>query len=341
MIIFSSILALIVIIGAVFGTTMVRENSAQEENKTTKEVGERIVGGAVISSGADIVENFKDASNLTTFNSAIQIAELKTSLRESGPFTVFAPTDTAFNELPVETRDDLLRTENKNTLQEILKYHIVSGKYLTSELVDGQVLTTLQGQDLKISKTEDKLLVDNVEVSDSDVEHSNGISHLIDNILEPDLNPTVGGTSMLRSKNIVENTSSTPNLTSFVASLKAAELTEALEGVGPFTVFVPDNDAFSKLPNGVVDNLLKPENKQTLTSFLTYHVVQGKYLLSDFTDDQQLTTLNGEKLTIIAKDSLVSVKSETPDNVSVISTPNVIQSNGIVHIVDTPLLPRS
>jgi uncharacterized surface protein with fasciclin (FAS1) repeats len=151
----------------------------------------------------------------------------------------------------------------------------------------------------------------------------------------------VGGAAMYANKNIVENVSNASNLTTLVTAVKAADLVETLKGPGPFTVFGPDNSAFAKLPAGTVETLIKPESKAALQDILKYHVVSGKLLAADLTDGQVLTTLNGQKLTVMKKDGKVMLQSETAGNVATVLTADVIQSNGVAHIIDSVLLPKS
>ena len=143
----------------------------------------------------------------------------------------------------------------------------------------------------------------------------------------------VGGAAMYPTKDIVSNVSNANNLTTLVAAVKAADLVATLQGPGPFTVFGPDNDAFAKLPAGTVETLVKPENKAKLTSILTYHVVSGIYKTSDLKDGQMLKTVNGKELKISNKNGMVMV------NDAMIKTPNVLQSNGVAHVIDTVLIP--
>src|SRR5207248_4280685 len=117
----------------------------------------------------------------------------------------------------------------------------------------------------------------------------------------------VGGAAMFPSKNIIQNAVNSKDHTTLVAAVKAAGLVETLEGKGPFTVFAPTNAAFGKLPAGTVDNLVKPENKATLTKILTYHVVPGKLDASDLTDGMKLKTAKGEQLTIKKSDGKVMI----------------------------------
>jgi uncharacterized surface protein with fasciclin (FAS1) repeats len=148
----------------------------------------------------------------------------------------------------------------------------------------------------------------------------------------------VGGAPMYPSKNIVENAVNSKDHTTLVAAVKAAGLVDTLSGPGPFTVFAPTNAAFGKLPKGTVATLVKPENKATLTKILTYHVVPGKLEAADLTDGKQLTTVEGETLTVKRSGSkvmLVDAKGGT----STVTIPNVNQSNGVIHVVNTVLMP--
>jgi uncharacterized surface protein with fasciclin (FAS1) repeats len=150
----------------------------------------------------------------------------------------------------------------------------------------------------------------------------------------------VGGAAMFPSKNIIQNAVNSKDHTTLVAAVKAAGLVETLEGKGPFTVFAPTNAAFGKLPAGTVDNLVKPENKSTLTKILTYHVVAGKLDASDLTDGKMLKTVEGEQLTVKkdgGKTWIVDAKGDT----AAITITNVHQSNGVIHVIDTVLLPAS
>jgi len=150
----------------------------------------------------------------------------------------------------------------------------------------------------------------------------------------------VGGAAMFPSKNIIQNAVNSKDHTTLVAAVKAAGLVETLEGKGPFTVFAPTNAAFGKLPAGTVDNLVKPENKPTLTKILTYHVVPGRLDASDLTDGRKLKTAEGEELTVKHADGKIWIVDAKGDK-SMVSISNVHQSNGVIHVVDTVLMPAS
>ncbi|WP_246777334.1 fasciclin domain-containing protein [Microvirga sp. VF16] len=157
---------------------------------------------------------------------------------------------------------------------------------------------------------------------------------------------TVGGAPMYPSRTIVENAVNSKDHTTLVAAVKAAGLVETLQGTGPFTVFAPTNKAFSKLPKGTVETLVKPENKAMLTGILTYHVVPGRYTAQDLMalvargeGQAMLTTANGEQLTIKQSGRNRLVVTDRKGDQAVITIPNVLQSNGVIHVVDTVLLP--
>jgi uncharacterized surface protein with fasciclin (FAS1) repeats len=148
----------------------------------------------------------------------------------------------------------------------------------------------------------------------------------------------VGGAAMYPSKNIVENAVHSRDHTTLVAAVKAAGLVDTLSSAGPFTVFAPTNEAFAKLPKGTVATLVKPENKATLTKILTYHVVPGKLEASDLTDGKKLTTVEGDQLTVKRSGGHVLIIDAKGD-VSRVSISNVNQSNGVIHVVNTVLMP--
>ncbi len=156
----------------------------------------------------------------------------------------------------------------------------------------------------------------------------------------------VGDQAMYPTKNIIQNAVESKDHTTLVAAVKAAGLVEALSGKGPFTVFAPTNDAFKNLPEGTVETLLKPENKATLTAVLTYHVVSGKYDYNALSKaimagngKASLKTLNGEELTVMMNGNHNIVVKDSKGGVANISTYDVMQSNGVIHVLDQVLMP--
>ena len=161
-----------------------------------------------------------------------------------------------------------------------------------------------------------------------------------------DKNPVVGGQPMYPTKDIIDNAVNSADHTTLVAAVKAAGLVDTLKGPGPFTVFAPTNEAFAKLPAGTVDTLLKPENKEMLTKILTYHVVAGRWGAAELKKQIKeghgqatLKTVSGGTLTAMMQGDNIVLKDEKGDT-STVTIPNVFQSNGVIHVVDTVLLPN-
>lgn len=159
-------------------------------------------------------------------------------------------------------------------------------------------------------------------------------------------NPMVGGAAMYANKDIVDNAVNSKDHTTLVAAVKAAGLVETLKSAGPFTVFAPTNAAFDKLPAGTVETLVKPENKETLTKILTYHVVAGKMGSKEVAaaikaggGKAELTTVQGGKLWAWMDGKKLVLKDEK-GGTSTVTIADVFQSNGVIHVVDTVLMPK-
>lgn len=159
-------------------------------------------------------------------------------------------------------------------------------------------------------------------------------------------NPMVGGAAMYANKDIVDNAVNSKDHTTLVAAVKAAGLVETLKSAGPFTVFAPTNEAFAKLPAGTVEMLLKPENKAMLVKVLTYHVVPGKMTAADIAKaikagngKAELTTASGGKLWAWMEGKKLVLKDEK-GGMSTVTIANVMQKNGVIHVVDTVLMPK-
>ena len=311
----------------------------------------------------DIVDTAVAAGTFKTLAAALTAADLVTTLKGAGPFTVFAPTDAAFAKLPAGTVDNLLKPENKATLQSILTYHVVAGKVLAADVVKLTKATTVQGRDVAISVYGSTVKVNDATVTATDVMASNGVIHVIDTVLMPPAAGTggtggsgglagsggvggtggaggmggtggaggMGGTTAL--KDIVDTAVAAGSFNTLAAALTAADLVTTLKGAGPFTVFAPTDAAFAKLPAGTVENLLKPENKATLQSILTYHVVAGKVLAADVVKLTKATTVQGKDVVISVSGSTVKVNDAT------VTAVDVMASNGVIHVIDTVLMP--
>jgi uncharacterized surface protein with fasciclin (FAS1) repeats len=157
---------------------------------------------------------------------------------------------------------------------------------------------------------------------------------------------SVGGAAMYPTKNIIENAINSKDHTTLVAAVKAAGLVETLESSGPFTVFAPTNEAFNKLPKGTVETLLKPENKSTLTQILTYHVISGRFdsrelmnRIKEGNGSTELKTVEGGSIWIMKKGNTLWLKDEK-GNLAKITIKDVYQSNGVIHVIDTVIMPK-
>ena len=277
----------------------------------------------------DIVDTAVADGRFTTLVAAVTAAELVDTLKSEGPFTVFAPTDDAFAALPEGTVESLLLPENKQALTDILLYHVVSGKVMAEDVVSLESAATVLGKDVAIKVDMGNVYINDAQVIITDIETSNGVIHVIDSVILP---PSEEEAMM--EKTVVDIAVEDGRFTTLVAAVTAAELVETLSGEGPFTVFAPTDDAFAALPEGTVESLLLPENKQALTDILLYHVVSGKVMAADVVGLTSAPTVLGKDITITVKDGNVFLN----DTIQVIIT-DIEASNGVIHVIDAVLLP--
>lgn len=280
-----------------------------------------------------IVDIAVEDGRFTTLVAAVQAAGLAETLSGEGPFTVFAPTDDAFAALPEGTLDSLLLPENKQQLTDILLYHVVPGKVMASDVagLDGKMAdTALEGKQIAIKVDMGSVYLNETsQVIITDIEASNGVIHVIDTVLMPPSDETTTG-----AMDIVDTAVADGRFTTLVTAVQAAELVDTLKGEGPFTVFAPTDDAFAALPEGTLETLLLPENKQQLTDILLYHVVPGKVMAADVVGLTSAPTVLGKDATVKVEDGKVFLN----DNVEIIIT-DIETSNGVIHVIDTVLLP--
>jgi len=285
----------------------------------------------------DIVDVAAGAGSFQTLLAAADAAELVDTLRSEGPFTVFAPTDEAFAALPEGTVETLLKPENKAMLQEILLYHVLAGKVLAEAAVElggsNTIVDSANNIGLQLSIKEGDLFINESKVIATDVEASNGVIHVIDRVLLPPQMPRKEKPDPLMD--IVDTAVNAGSFNTLVAAVKAAGLVETLKGEGPFTVFAPTDAAFAALPEGTVETLLKPENIQTLTDILTYHVLSGAVPAEVAVTLTEAQTVLGQKL------GLKVVDGELFINDSKVVVADILTSNGIIHVIDAVLLPAN
>jgi len=214
----------------------------------------------------DIVELAESQPDLSTLVAALVAGKLTATLSGLGPFTVFAPTNEAFAKIPAADLQKLLT--NTEELDAVLEYHVLAGKFDMRDLMAVRSAKTLEGDTVTVTGSSNAVNVNDAKVLKADLAATNGIVHVIDTVLSLP-------SPYQYQKTIVELAVANPDLSTLVTALKAADLVGTLSGKGPFTVWGPSNKAFAKLPAGVLDNLLKPENKAELVDLLTYHVGLG------------------------------------------------------------------
>ena len=285
----------------------------------------------------NIVETAVDDGRFTTLVAALQAAELDNDLSGDGPFTVFAPTDDAFDLLPAGTVDALLEPANKATLIDLLLYHVIDGEVPASDAIalDGTSAVMLNALNVRIDVVDDDLILSlngnrEAMVTVTDIECTNGVIHVIDAVLDP-------GDAV---DNIVDTAAANGNFGTLVAALQAAELDDDLSGTGPFTVFAPTDDAFDLLPAGTVDFLLDDANQSTLIDVLLYHVSDGSVLSTAAIalDGQSVTMLNGGtmSLDLAANELILNLGGNRQATVTIT---DVLCSNGVIHVIDAVLDP--
>jgi transforming growth factor-beta-induced protein len=271
----------------------------------------------------DIVDIVIETADVSTLETAVIEADLVSALQSDGPFTVFAPVNSAFDGLGSDLVGALLEPENADLLTSILTYHVVPGVAAAStDLTNGQMVPTLQGDDLTIGISGSTVTVGAATVTGADVEATNGIIHLIDQVLIPEVD--------------IVDTGILNEFYTLVDLVRSAGLESTLRGDNSgagYTVFAPTEEAFaalSSVPTG-----------QDLVDILTYHVVGATVESGALSDGQVVTTVDGSRTFTVNIDSgsgAVSITDGSGATVNVVAT-DVTATNGIVHVIDGVLLP--
>jgi uncharacterized surface protein with fasciclin (FAS1) repeats len=267
----------------------------------------------------DIIES-SEAHN--TLETAIVAAGLDETLASEGPFTVFAPTDDAFSLIPADVIETLL-ADPMGMLTQILLNHVVSGVTMSTDLSDGMMIETLQGSEVMVSITDGVVMIGNAMVIAANIQASNGVVHVIDAVLVPEM-PTNTVFDIIANSD-VHNTLET--------AIVAAGLDGTLASEGPFTVFAPTDDAFSLVPANVLETLLA-DPTGLLTQILLNHVVSGTALSTDLSNGMMIETLQGSEVMVSITDGVVMI-----DNATVIVA-DIVADNGVVHVIDAILQPE-
>ena len=272
---------------------------------------------ASLHAQGNIVEVAKGAGKFNTLLTAATKAGLVDTLTSKGPFTVFAPTDEAFEKVPAETLNALLANPEK--LKSVLLYHVVPGKMPAAKVTKESWLESAQGQSLKVTVADGSVMIDGATVAAADVMASNGVIHVIDSVILP-------------RPNLVETAVEAGSFSTLVKAVQEAGLVETLAEKGPFTIFAPSDAAFAKIPEADLKAVLA--DKKKLTEILTYHVVPGRKLASDVVGEHWLTTASGSALKVDAGKGVAMV-----DGAKIVST-DVIAGNGVIHVIDSVVMPR-
>ncbi|SHG95707.1 fasciclin domain-containing protein [Flagellimonas flava] len=294
---------------------------------------------------------------LSLLEAAVLKADLAGTLSSDGPFTVFAPTNDAFEALLMVLGDDYMSLDDFDTpeeielLKNILLYHVIPAQVLEADLAAGEVATAFPDNALAIIDNDGTFVIGDASdtdanITDTDILASNGVAHTIDKVLLPQA--ALDFVASLQLKTIVELAVETDDLSLLVDALIAANagLVETLSGEGPFTVFAPTNEAFGNLLDFLGDDYNSlgdfdtQEELDLLVEILTYHVVAGTAAFSaDLSDGQHIPTVQGDNVGISLKDGYVYVVDASHENAKV-ALPDVKASNGVVHVINKVLLPQ-
>ncbi len=263
-----------------------------------------------------------------TLVAALDAADLVETLSGDGTFTVFAPTDDAFAALPEGMLEELLA--DPETLKQILLYHVVGDVVMAETVVTLDEAETLEGSMVAIDVVDGNVFLNDSQVTSTDIEASNGVVHVIDKVLVPDMKEVASNETPEESKSIAE-IAVAGGFNTLVAALSAADLVETLSGDGAFTVFAPTDDAFAALPEGMLEGLLA--DTESLTQILLYHVVGDVVMADTVVTLDEAETLEGSKVEIEVVDGKVFV------NDSQVTSTDIEASNGVIHVIDKVLVP--
>jgi transforming growth factor-beta-induced protein len=293
-------------------------------------------------SGDDVTQNIGEiaggAKELSTLVTALNATDLVGAVSDTKDITVFAPTNDAFAALPKKVFDCLLQPVGLPTLKEVLEYHVVTAKALSTDLKNNEILATLDGKQTLTVMLDGKTVTidaggDAANVTKADIKATNGVVHEINAVLLPKdfVAPECG------SGTIADTAVGNKDLSTLVTALSDAGLVDTFKGTTLYTVFAPTNEAFAAVDPDLLACLLLPANKDALTQVLTYHVVAGYDLASDITDGLKVPTLEKQDLTFnIAKGVVIETTSGGKATVTI---PNVYATNGVVHVIDAVMIP--
>jgi uncharacterized surface protein with fasciclin (FAS1) repeats len=314
-----NVFVLLILMVVVFGVSARAEREVTPEEQSQPGQSDTMeMADTEEMEAASIVDIAAGDERFETLVTALQEAGLVDTLAGDGPFTVFAPTDEAFEALPEGTLDALLG--DMEALTQVLTYHVVSGSVTAEQVASLSNAETLQGQPVVVNSSSG-VAINNAQVVQADVMASNGVIHVIDSVLVP---PTA---------DIVELAVSAGSFSTLVAAVEAAGLADTLRGEGPFTVFAPTDEAFAKLPEGTIEALL--DDIPTLSRILTYHVVPNRVFSGDVAGLASATTVQGQAIDISTDGTSVKLNGTA----TVLAT-DALATNGVIHAIDTVIMPE-
>lgn len=278
----------------------------------------------------NIVEIASGDPNFSVLVEAVVAAGLDDELSGPGPLTVFAPTNAAFTALLADLGVSKAELLAHPDLADVLLYHVLSGKVMSTDLIDDQQVTTLQGEKVVIDLTPTTPTVNDAEITAVDIEATNGVIHVIDKVLVP---ASFGAPE----NNIVDIALSNPDFSILVAALQKANLVGALQGTGPFTVFAPTNAAFTALLTQLGITAEELLAQPDLGKVLLHHVVAGKVMSTDLTNGMEAMTLNNDKLTF----TLDTDPPSASVNGAAITAVDIEASNGVIHVISSVMVPSN
>ncbi|MGK0435117.1 MAG: putative surface protein with fasciclin (FAS1) repeats [Planctomycetota bacterium] len=275
--------------------------------------------GGDAGAGNDLVSVAK-AAGLTTLIDLVTAAKLQLP---KTPVTIFAPTNKAFAAIPKETLEQLLRPESRDTLRQILTFHIVPGLRSSDSVLNARSIQTLAGQPLTVDAMAGR--ISGAGLAAVDVAFDGGIVHVINKVMMPE------------QRSVSQIASADKRLTTLMAAVNSASLAPQLERQnGPWTIFAPIDSAFAKLPEGTVKALLERENIRTLTQILGLHVVSGRIAARELLAKKEARTLLGQPIGFALKNGKLTIGAN-----SQIIEGDIQASNGVIHLIDTVLLPAT
>jgi transforming growth factor-beta-induced protein len=266
----------------------------------------------------NIVETAQSAGAFNTLLAALDAAGLTETIAEGGPFTVFAPTDDAFADLPAGVIEALLA--DTDLLTAVLTYHVVTGAVGSSAVVGLSSVSTLNGATVAVSVQGGEVFLNDSRVVTPDVEADNGVIHVIDRVLIPGV-----------VLDLLQTAERAGGFSTLLAAVDAAGLAGVLRGDGPFTIFAPTDAAFAQIPTADLEALLA--NPEALAAILTYHVVAGELFSGAVVAESTLSTVNGASLQVTVNGGAVKINDANIVAVDVQAT------NGVIHVIDAVLLP--